>query len=107
MDLNFRLGDHSFLRDRMEMDFSSTDDDLRDAMAWRHGTRHSVACVAWRGMACHTMPYPCHRLHHHNPRFEIAQNKHHLTVSSFSPRLTSSHHASAHSVIWDFPGDSP
>jgi hypothetical protein len=41
------------------MHFSSTDDDLRDAMAWR-------------GVACHG---------HH--RFKIAQNKHYLA----SPHL--------------------
>ena len=43
------------------MDFSSTDDDLRDAMAWHTPKRG----VAWRGMPCRAIPYlpaPIHRL---------------------------------------------
>jgi len=75
------------------MDFSSTDDDLRDAMAWHTPKRG----VAWRGMPCRAipyLPYPSIALIDHKSkiRFEIAQNKHHLTVSSFptSPQLISS-----------------
>ncbi len=56
---------------------------MAHAKAWRG--------VAWRGMAWHTLPYRAIAFFmDHNPRFEIAQNKHHLTVSSSplaSPRL--------------------
>jgi hypothetical protein len=93
------------------MDFSSTDDDLRDAMAWHTPKRG----VAWRGMPCRaipyfTYPYPSIALmmDPSKIRFEIAQNKHHLTVSSFptSPQLISSRLGSFGSP-GDFPGDSP
>jgi hypothetical protein len=47
----FPLRGSVLLRDGMEMemmDLSSTDDDLRDAMAWR---------VPWRGVAWHAMAF--------------------------------------------------
>jgi hypothetical protein len=53
----------------MQMHFSSTDDDLRDAMAWRG--------VAWHAMAFIITI----------PRFKIAQNKHCLA----SPHLVTPH----------------
>lgn len=37
----------------MEMEFSSTDDDLRDAMAW-HTPERGVRGVAWHAIPCHT-----------------------------------------------------
>jgi hypothetical protein len=40
-------------KDRMEMEFSSTDDDLRDAMAW-HTPERGVRGVAWHAIPCHT-----------------------------------------------------
>ena len=48
----FPLRGSLFLRDRMEMDFSSTDDDLRDAMAWHTPWRG----VAWRGCQIQRSP---------------------------------------------------
>jgi len=73
MVLNFRLCP---LR---EMHFSSTDDDLRDAMAW-----HTP--MPWRGAAAH--------------RFKDRPKQ---TL----PRLASSRSRLGISLLGDFPGDSP
>ncbi|KAH9964591.1 hypothetical protein BC827DRAFT_1188072, partial [Russula dissimulans] len=63
-------------------------------MAWHTPWRG----VAWRGVAWHGLP-----CHDHNPRFEIAQNKHHINgrvPHLASPRpITTSH--------WGFPKGFP
>lgn len=84
------------------MDFSSTDDDLRDAMAWHTPKRG----VAWRGMPCRaipyfTYPYPSIALMmDHESKIRDRPKQTPLNgLFLFPPRLNSSRHASAHSVI--------